>query len=627
MALPIGVIAARTAAKIVNTSKLFVSGIGKAASSTGKNLSGSIGRLENATKKRRIASIRKKRNERITTERIQQLEKQGRIKVRGGKIGGVNNIKKAIEAPFKALMFLLGAWLVDNLPEIWKRVKIFVKKVRVTVALIKRAFTNVYKIFGDVGNIISAVIKNIQEFDFSDKSKRIQNAQRQFDDRINELGSSFSNIQKTWSLEEDKLDRLLKDLESEKTVNEVFDNIDSDIPTAQPQTPLVGPGSSGGGSKGRWGPLLDLIAKAESVNGSYDSAYPSKIIPGLSQMTIGEAISASGGTDSTGKHYAIGRYQFTKLGDQAKRAGLTLDDQFSPANQDAMAIALIEQKRGVTPELLETNPTLAAKELAQEWAGLPVLESTQGAKRQVSRGESFYEGDGVNAAKIVSPDDITNTFDQVLSNKSNTGSGAMSGVETGSGSLTDTVAYSDFSRTRAEGGRGLVGKTDDYLARGGTHKGVDIGTSQAKDYYVALKLNGTVKSNTSGPNAGWYVSIMSGGKEYYFMHLARQSPLKVGSKYNAGDIIGNIGNTGRSTSEHLHYEVRINGRNVDPNPYLNLLIIGKLARKSNTSRISNNSQNNANNLSEKASSMRTGEGSVRNNTIIAVKRIFAVPTG
>jgi murein DD-endopeptidase MepM/ murein hydrolase activator NlpD len=160
-------------------------------------------------------------------------------------------------------------------------------------------------------------------------------------------------------------------------------------------------------------------------------------------------------------------------------------------------------------------------------------------------------------------------------------------IPEGQQTLVNKVPFEDFSRTSAEGGKGSVGVSSGYKsAERPGHTGIDIGTQRQKGYYVALKADGKVTVNQHGSAAGNMLFIKVGNLEYVFMHLASKSKLKVGDSYTAGTPIGEIGNTGRSFGEHLHFEVRPAGggagTGINPKPYLKMLEIGKLGTSDGT---------------------------------------------
>ena len=185
--------------------------------------------------------------------------------------------------------------------------------------------------------------------------------------------------------------------------------------------------------------------------------------------------------------------------------------------------------------------------------------------------------------------DSKDFFAKLLNNFDMFGGGSKKGGSGGGGGGDNTVPGADLSGTGVNNEVNLaanthaeVGKTDVFdptgtiNSRGRPHMGLDIGTSQQKGYYVGMKKSGKVVNKSYDDVSGHWVGIDVGNNtEYRFMHLAHESPLKVGDDYN-GETIGEIGSTGRSSSEHLHFEKLVNGLHVDPSADADALLdIGK----------------------------------------------------
>jgi len=109
-------------------------------------------------------------------------------------------------------------------------------------------------------------------------------------------------------------------------------------------------------------------------------------------------------------------------------------------------------------------------------------------------------------------------------------------------------------------------RKDPFTKRATYHAGLDIGGNTGEPIYAAA--DGTVVEAERSTSHGNNVMINhSNGVKTHYSHMSKILTT-VGTKVRKGDIIGELGSTGRSTGPHLHYEVIVNGEHVDPQPYL-----------------------------------------------------------
>jgi murein DD-endopeptidase MepM/ murein hydrolase activator NlpD len=101
------------------------------------------------------------------------------------------------------------------------------------------------------------------------------------------------------------------------------------------------------------------------------------------------------------------------------------------------------------------------------------------------------------------------------------------------------------------------------------HTGMDFTAPTGTEIYATG--NGVINSVLSSKRGyGNHIVIDHGfGYSTLYAHLDR-SIVRKGQKVRRGDVIGYVGSTGTSLAPHVHYEVKINGSNVDPvNFYFN----------------------------------------------------------
>jgi murein DD-endopeptidase MepM/ murein hydrolase activator NlpD len=102
---------------------------------------------------------------------------------------------------------------------------------------------------------------------------------------------------------------------------------------------------------------------------------------------------------------------------------------------------------------------------------------------------------------------------------------------------------------------------------GWNHTGVDIDGDFTSPLYASY--DGVV--TTAGWNTGGYgLQILIKHPNGMTTRYAHASKLfvKVGSEVKRGEVIAMMGSTGRSTGSHLHYEVYVNGKRVNPLTYI-----------------------------------------------------------
>jgi murein DD-endopeptidase MepM/ murein hydrolase activator NlpD len=113
-------------------------------------------------------------------------------------------------------------------------------------------------------------------------------------------------------------------------------------------------------------------------------------------------------------------------------------------------------------------------------------------------------------------------------------------------------------------------RIDPFNGEGAFHSGVDIGSSFGA--HIIAPADGIVTITENMGGYGKTIMIEHGnGISTRYGHLSGYA-VTAGQTVHRGDVIGYVGESGRSTGPHLHYEVRINNTPVNPYKYLRLTV-------------------------------------------------------
>lgn len=109
-------------------------------------------------------------------------------------------------------------------------------------------------------------------------------------------------------------------------------------------------------------------------------------------------------------------------------------------------------------------------------------------------------------------------------------------------------------------------RIDPFTHSASMHPGIDMAAPTGTPVYASA--DGVVSRAERTGGYGNLVQLEHGkGLETRYGHLSRVV-VRDGQHVHRGELVGLIGSTGRSTGSHLHYEVRIDGRAVNPMPFL-----------------------------------------------------------
>src|SRR5580704_15809937 len=240
-----------------------------------------------------------------------------------------------------------------------------------------------------------------------------------------------------------------------------------------------------------------------------------------------------------------------------------------------LKVSSYNQLRTEKDQLQDSNSRLAqvAKERDVQVASLASLAGEVSALYGLKSEPTMVTA----SSEQIQDADVSSSLDQLHALRTSAMTGAtMVGLTMG---LTRNATTADWIRANSapnlwpvEGQvTGSFGeRIDPFNGEGAFHSGVDIGSSYGSP--IIAPADGVVTFSDILGGYGKAIMIDHGnGISTRYGHLSGYA-VTAGQRVHRGDVIGYVGESGRSTGPHLHYEVRINDTPVNPYKYLRITV-------------------------------------------------------
>ncbi|MGN0981692.1 MAG: murein hydrolase activator EnvC family protein [Candidatus Limivicinus sp.] len=202
-------------------------------------------------------------------------------------------------------------------------------------------------------------------------------------------------------------------------------------------------------------------------------------------------------------------------------------------------------------EAAEANAAAAIANMIAEYQRKKAQEAAQNAGLADQMQQANQEAEANGQEPPYSQEEIQDA----INNAGNSGGGSVSG---------NGLMWPVPCSTRVTSRFGT--RTDPFTGKTATHNGIDIdGFNNAGNIIVAA-ASGTVVTASYDGAYGNYVVIDHGDMTTLYAHMSGMA-VTAGSWVEQGQTIGYLGDTGRATGVHCHFEVFVGGGRVDPASY------------------------------------------------------------